>query len=78
MANEQTELNWIEVGEYIAQRRKQQGMTQGELAKHARSSQPTISKIERGDGETTVDTLWKIAKALNIQPKTMLSKLKEM
>ena len=52
------------IGERIRQLRKQQGVSQVELAEKAGLSQPHIVRIEQGRYSVGLDTLQAIAKAL--------------
>ncbi len=55
------------IGAFISELRKQQGMTQGELAKQLKTSQSAVARIERGEQNLSVDMLSKISRALNHQ-----------
>ena len=46
-------------------RRSELNLSQMELAKLVGTRQPAISRLERGDGNITISTLYKIADALN-------------
>ncbi len=48
----------------VARRRTEQGLTIGELARRAAISKQTLSLLERGTANPTVDTLTSIAEAL--------------
>lgn len=54
----------LELGEQIASLRADAGMTQTQLADVAGVPQPEISRIERGAGNPTRDTLARLASAL--------------
>lgn len=57
----------------IRQRRKKLGLSQDKLSKLAGVAYNTIVKIESGENPNpTLDTLQKIAKALNISIKKLL------
>jgi len=47
-------------------RRNQLNISQFKLAKLIGTQQPAISRFERGDGNTTIETLHKIAAALDM------------
>ena len=49
----------------ILLRRSELNLSQMELAKLVGTRQPAISRLERGDGNITISTLYKIADALN-------------
>ena len=52
-----------EVGENIRSRRKEIGMTQVQLASAAQLGENTIQRIESGQAQPTVESLFRIAKA---------------
>lgn len=54
----------VVIGQRIAQLRKEQGMTQVQLAEAADILQPNLARIENGRYGLTVDVLARIAKAL--------------
>ncbi len=49
----------------ILLRRSELNLSQMELAKLVGTRQPAISRLERGDGNITINTLYRIADALN-------------
>lgn len=55
----------VEVQQAIVSARIEKGLNQQQLAKLVGISPSDLSKIERGDKNTTVQTLYKIADALN-------------
>lgn len=59
----------------IVHARKQEKLTQSELAKRIGTSQSVISRIERGSGAfiPSLDTLLKIASAMNLKLRLQLS-----
>jgi transcriptional regulator with XRE-family HTH domain len=54
------------LGKRIAELRRERGMSQGDFAAKIRSTPQWISQLERGTRSPTVDTLCKIANALNV------------
>jgi len=48
-------------------RRNQLNISQMQLAKLIGTQQPAISRFERGDGNTSIETLHKIASALDME-----------
>lgn len=50
----------------IISRRLERGWSQTQLAEAIGSRQPVISRLERGDGNPSLKTLERIAKALNL------------
>ncbi|MGN2635409.1 helix-turn-helix domain-containing protein [Nocardia takedensis] len=55
------------LGEQVRRVREARGWTQSELAKRAGMKQNAISRFEAGDGVPTIQTLDRIAGALNVQ-----------
>jgi ribosome-binding protein aMBF1 (putative translation factor) len=55
-----------EVVKTIISQRIKRGWSQTELAKAVGSRQPVISRLERGEGNPSLSTLHKIAKALDL------------
>jgi len=60
------------VGQVIQKHRKATGMSQEVLSGLAGLDRTHYSKIERGLRSPTIDTLFKIAHALNIQPHELM------
>jgi transcriptional regulator with XRE-family HTH domain len=54
----------FDIGVNIRNRRKLKGLRQGDLAKKIHITKDTISRIERGSSNYTIDILFKIADAL--------------
>jgi transcriptional regulator with XRE-family HTH domain len=61
------------VGAKIRQRRQQRGMTGAELARRAGLGKATLSGLEAGNGNPTIDTLDAIAVALRIPLTDLLA-----
>ena len=59
------------VGERIQAYRKNAGLTQGELAETAGIHHTYIGQIERGEKNATIETLEKVARALDITFETL-------
>lgn len=59
------------LGRVIAQTREARGLTQSRLAETAKLAQPTLSRIERGDGSLSIDQYLALAKALDCQPHAL-------
>ena len=55
----------IPTGEDIRVARKNNGLTQSEVAEKAEVSQPLIARIESNDVDPTIDTLYSVVAALN-------------
>ena len=50
----------------VIERRNQLRISQTQLAKTIGTKQPAISRLERGDCNTTLDTLFKVTSALDL------------
>jgi len=59
-------LSEKEVAKTIINQRIKRGWSQTKLAEAVGSRQPVISRLERGDGNPSLQTLHKIAKALDL------------
>ena len=57
-------MNKTEIGKAIAERRKTLGISQGRLAELSGVAVHTISNLETGRGNITLDTLLKVAGTL--------------
>lgn len=68
-------LRYVALGSYIALMRKQMGMNQDTFAEFCSVSTSTISSIEapKEDRTCTLDTLFRIAEALDVDVTEMLS-----
>lgn len=60
-----------QLGDKIARVRKSCGMTQEELASKIGVQTATISNIERGETDTSVYTVYKIAEVLRLHVKEL-------
>lgn len=60
-------MNKIEIGQSIATRRDTLAITQTRLAKLSGISVHTLSNLETGRGNVTLDTLLKVAAVLGFQ-----------
>jgi ribosome-binding protein aMBF1 (putative translation factor) len=61
-----------EVVKTIIKERIKRGWSQTELAEAIGSHQPVISRLERGDGNPSLQTLSRIAKALDLSLKVSM------
>ena len=59
------------LGKRLAEVRKQKNVTQEQLAEDANLSLSQIARIETGVINTSVNNIYIIAKALDVQPKTL-------
>lgn len=64
----------IKIGEIIAEIRLDQKLTQNELALKAGMRQPNLARIEKGDVNFSIDTLFDIADALDVSVLHILVK----
>lgn len=60
-------MNYREIGVYIKQRRKSLKVDQTTLAALAGVGVNTVVAVERGNGNTKIDTILKIAETLGLQ-----------
>lgn len=60
-----------QLGEKIARERKKRNMTQEELAAKIKVQTATISNIERGETDTSVYTIFKIAEVFKMHIKEL-------
>jgi len=65
------------VGFVLEQRRQDLGYDQGQVAKAAGISQPVLSRLEKGKASITIDQLFSISKALNINPSWAIEKAQD-
>ena len=64
------------VGQAIRNRRRELGITQPHLAEVAGVSTNTLYKLEKGQGNPTLDVLNKLAEVLGMELKLEVKKLK--
>lgn len=55
-------------GDRVRELREQRGLTQAQLAAAGNVSKVFLGAVERGEKAATVETLWKIARGLEIAP----------
>ena len=60
------------LGETIRTERKKAKLSQEKLAEKADLNRNYIGEIERAEKKITVETLWKLAKALNIRVRDLV------
>lgn len=65
------------VGNVIRKMRKSKGMSQEVLSGFAELDRTHYSKIERGLRSPTIDTLFKIARALEIPPHKLMLEIEQ-
>jgi transcriptional regulator with XRE-family HTH domain len=61
------------VARNIRRLRRERGFSIGELSRRSGLSKQTLSKVEQGDGNPTVDTLAALGKALDVAPRQLLT-----
>ena len=71
----ENQLNSILVGKAISKARQDKGITQEVLSGLADIGRTHLSAIERGERKPTLETLWRIALALNMQPNELVSRI---
>lgn len=69
------QLNSVLVGKAISKARQNKGITQEVLSGLADIGRTHLSAIERGERKPTLETLWRIAFALDIQPHELVCKI---
>lgn len=69
------QLNAMLVGKAISKARQNKGITQEVLSGLADIGRTHLSAIERGERKPTLETLWRIAFALNMQPNELVRKI---
>lgn len=62
------------VRENLIARRKKLGLTQADLAERLGVRQPYVSALESGTRKPTLDTIARLAEALNTTPDALLSR----
>ena len=74
---EQTDIYNVaeRIGNIIHRHRLKQGLGAGELADKAGISRYTLSQIEKGGSNPTVDTLWKIADGLHLPFASLMAQI---
>jgi transcriptional regulator with XRE-family HTH domain len=62
-------------GKVLRELREARGLSQEALALSASVDRTFVSQIERAIRQPTLTTLWKLAKALDVQPSTLITKV---
>ena len=60
-------------GQVIGRLRVQQGLSQEELAKKSGIARSHLAMIENGKKSASVETLWKVAGALGVNPSYLMN-----
>lgn len=71
------QLNPVLVGRAIAKARQEKGITQEVLSGLADIGRTHLSAIERGERKPTLETLWRLALALDIRPSQLVAYIEE-
>src|SRR4051794_31001266 len=61
-----TEELAVRVGRLVRQQRAVQGLSAAELAERSGLSRTIVAKIERGDGNPSLGTLWRLSRTLRV------------
>lgn len=73
----QPQLDPIIVGQVIAKYRADKGMTQEVLSGFADIARGHLAMIERGERKPTLETLYKISRALDVKMSTIIIDIEE-
>lgn len=65
------------VGQVISKARQEKGITQEVLSGLADIGRTHLSAIERGERKPTLETLWRIAMALDVRPSELIRKVEQ-
>ncbi|GAA5104593.1 helix-turn-helix transcriptional regulator [Haloechinothrix salitolerans] len=60
------------IGSRIRARRREQDLTQEEMARRARMSRPQLSHLERNGKNMNLTTLFRIAQVLDVHPADLI------
>lgn len=63
---------YIRIGERIKKLRQDKGMSQQTLADECDIESPNLSRIENGNTNPTIKSLWKISNALGVKLKDLV------
>lgn len=63
---------YMRIGERIKRLRQDKGMSQQTLADECDIESPNLSRIENGNTNPTVKSLWKISNALGVKLKDLV------
>lgn len=69
------QLNAVLAGKAISKARQDKGITQEVLSGLADIGRTHLSAIERGERKPTLETLWRIAFALDMRPSELVKKI---
>jgi len=71
LSKQEASPDMFKVAENIRDRRKQMGMTQVQLASAAQLGENTIQRLESGQCQATVESFFRISKALKTTPNNL-------
>lgn len=69
------QLNPVLVGRVISEARQGKGITQEVLSGLADIGRTHLSAIERGERKPTLETLWRVALALDMRPSELVRRI---
>lgn len=72
------QLDAVLVGQAISKARQDKGVTQEVLSGLADIRRTHLSAIERGERKPTLETLWRIAAALNMRPSELVRRIEQL
>ena len=70
-------INATSIGNFLRELREKKGLTQEQLSGLATLDRTHYSKIERGLGSPTIDTIFKIFYALDMKPHELIKFMEE-
>ena len=73
----QNQLDPVKVGAALAALRREKGITQEVLSGLADIGRTHLSAIERGERKPTLETLWRIAAALDMRPSEVVARIED-
>lgn len=71
------QLNPVLAGRAISKARQDKGITQEILSGLADIGRTHLSAIERGERKPTLETLWRIASALDMRPSDLVRRIEQ-
>jgi UDP-N-acetylglucosamine 1-carboxyvinyltransferase len=71
MKNLSTNQEQLKIGQFIAHLREERGLTQEEFAKHLKTSQSAVARMEKGEQNFSTETLSKISTVLKREVITL-------
>lgn len=69
------QLDPVRVGRVIAEVRQERGLTQEVLSGLADIGRTHLSAIERGERKPTLETVWRIAAAIDMPPSELVGRI---